>query len=79
MPGRRYEVHVRGAIPADVLVEVQGAHQGFEVQTVLSGVVRDQAHLQGLLLRLHSLGLEVLEMRQVSGGPPPPRDIPQAR
>lgn len=77
MPERRYEVHVRGVVPDDVLDEVRGAHRGLAVRTVLSGVVRDQADLQGLLLRLHSLGLEVLEMRQVPDGPQP--HVPQAR
>ena len=78
MPARRYEVHVRGVVPDDVLDEVRGAHRGLEVQTVLSGMVRDQADLQGLLLRLHSLGLEVLEMRQVPDGSHSQPSIPQA-
>ena len=79
MPARRYEVHVRGVVPDDVLDEVRGAHLGLEVQTVLSGVLRDQADLQGLLLRLHSLGLEVLEMRQAPDGSQLQPGVPQAR
>ena len=79
MTARRYEVHVRGVVPDDVLDEVRGAHRGIEVQTVLSGMVRDQADLQGLLLRLHSLGLEVLEMRQAPGGLHAQPNVPRAR
>ncbi|MCU0296257.1 MAG: hypothetical protein MUD05_09425 [Candidatus Nanopelagicales bacterium] len=77
MLGRRYEIHVRGAVPEQLLAEIASAHQTLEVRTVLSGSVRDQAELQGLLLRLHSLGLELLELRQIpdaparSAGPPP--------
>jgi len=79
MPARRYEVQVRGVVPDDVFDEVRGAHRGLEVQTVLSGRVRDQADLQGLLLRLHSLGLEVLEMRQVFDGSHPQPDVAHVR
>ena len=41
---------------------------------MLSGLVRDQAELQGLLRRMHNLGLELLELRQApeepAAGPP---------
>ena len=37
-------------------------------QTVLTGVVPDQAALLGLLGWLQSLGLEVVEVRRVPGG-----------
>jgi hypothetical protein len=36
-------------------------------QTVLYGFVVDEAQLYGLLARCQSLGLHVLEMRQVPG------------
>lgn len=41
-------------------------------QTVLRGVITDQAELHGLLDRIQALGLELLEIRQVrqSSGPP---------
>jgi len=35
--------------------------------TVLRGPVRDQSDLHGLLARMQSLGLELIEIRQVSG------------
>jgi hypothetical protein len=35
------------------------------VETVLHGPVRDQAELHGLLRRLQSLGLELIEVRRL--------------
>lgn len=81
MLARAYEVQVRGAVPTRLLAEMLLAHPTLEVRTVLSGSVRDQAELQGLLRRLHSLGLELLEMRQIPyspaplDSPPPPRKL----
>ena len=66
MPERCYEVSVRGAVPEELLDEVRSALVEVESSTVLSGRVRDQAELQGVLRRLHSLGLELLEVRQVA-------------
>jgi hypothetical protein len=36
-----------------------------QVETVLHGPIRDQAELHGLLNRLQSLGLELLEVRRL--------------
>lgn len=69
---RRYEIHLRGPVPKNLLAEMQAAHPTLEVRTVLTGAVRDQAELQGLLRRLHSLGLELLEMRQIPEAPATP-------
>ena len=62
----RYEIRVDGqlskamtsAFPELDHVEMSG-------QTVLFGHVVDEAHLYGLLARCQSLGLRVLEMRQL--------------
>ena len=77
MLSRRYEIFIRGVVPADLLEEMADAHREVEAQTVLRGRVRDQAELQGLLRRLHNLGLELVELRQVpaepaDGDPPAP-------
>lgn len=49
-----YEIHVRGELPDDVLVELGGLQVSVEEpQTVLRGSIRDQAALHGILLRLH--------------------------
>jgi hypothetical protein len=38
------------------------------VETILHGPVRDQAELHGLLRRLQSLGLELIEVRRLPEG-----------
>ena len=62
-----YEVRITGVVP-DValreLDEIEVARQ--EMRTVLSGRFTDQAALYGFLHRLRSLGLEVVEVRQVA-------------
>jgi hypothetical protein len=66
---RLYEVRVTGAVPELALVDlddVEVARQ--EMRTVLSGRFPDQAALYGFLHRLRSLGLEVVEVRQVAAG-----------
>ncbi|MGC3003775.1 hypothetical protein ACPF8X_36725 [Streptomyces sp. G35A] len=62
----RYEIRVDGDL-SEVLVEVfpELDHVTMSGQTLLFGQVVDEAHLYGLLARCQSLGLRVLEMRQV--------------
>ena len=48
MLSRRYEIFVRGVVPADLLEEMADAHREIEAQTVLRGRVRDQAELPEL-------------------------------
>jgi hypothetical protein len=65
---RMYEVRVTGLVPNKVLVglgDIEVANQ--ELRTVLSGRFPDQAALYGFLHRLRSLGLDVVEVRQVAG------------
>jgi len=40
-------------------------------ETVLTGLLEDQAALFGAVARIEALGLELLELRQVSAGPVP--------
>jgi len=64
---RTYEVRITGAVSDAALADldhVAVARQ--EVRTVLSGRFEDQAALYGFLHRLRSLGLEVVEIRQVA-------------
>ena len=64
-----YEVRITGVVPEAALAgldDVEVARQ--EVRTVLSGRFTDQAALYGFLHRLRSLGLEVVEVRQVASG-----------
>jgi len=75
MPARSYEIRIRGRIPPAELEEFEGL-QSVAVEpaeTALRGRIRDQAALQGFLTRLHSLGLELLEVRRL---PEPSRPGP---
>ncbi|MER6347229.1 hypothetical protein ACWC10_34620 [Streptomyces sp. NPDC001595] len=62
----RYEIRVEGHL-SETLVRVfpELNHVVMSGQTVLYGPVVDEAHLYGLLARCQSLGLRVLEMRQM--------------
>ncbi|POX54447.1 hypothetical protein C3489_13300 [Streptomyces sp. Ru71] len=62
----RYEIRVEGHVSetlAKVFPELD--HVMISGQTVLYGPVVDEAHLYGLLARFQSLGLRVVEMRQL--------------
>lgn len=64
---RVYQVRVTGLLPRSVLDElgdVEVATQ--ELRTVLSGHFPDQAALYGFVNRLRALGLDVVEVRQVT-------------
>jgi hypothetical protein len=64
-----YEIHVHGTIPAEVLPEFEDLSARVEpAETVLAGDLPDQAALFGVLARLQSLGLELVEMRRVPTG-----------
>jgi hypothetical protein len=69
---RIYEVRIIGVMPdsaLECLDDVDVARQ--EMRTVLSGRFVDQAALYGFLQRLRSLGLEVVEVREVVARPEP--------
>jgi hypothetical protein len=64
---RRYEIRVEGHLGADwgewfggltVTTDAQG-------QTVLTGPIRDQAALYGLLVQLRDLGLTLLSLQRI--------------
>jgi hypothetical protein len=77
---RCYEIHVRGEIPSEALSEFEGMTTFTEpAATVLSGIVEDQAALQGVLNRIHALGLELVEVRRLPDTPPPPAVPPSAQ
>jgi hypothetical protein len=61
-----YEISVSGELPTTVLEEVE--HFSVEVvpvRTVMRGPVADQAALHGIINRLQSLGLELIEVRRI--------------
>lgn len=63
---RYYEIRVRGHIRPDELIEFENVTAVAQFsETVLRGLVIDQAALQGMLRRLHVLGLDLIEVRRV--------------
>jgi hypothetical protein len=72
-----YELRVRGPVPTDVLEEIGAEDMGEEPPlTILRTEPTDQPGLHGMLQRLRSLGLELLEVRATTApgtfgdGPP---------
>ncbi|MEV0170055.1 hypothetical protein AB0I00_02850 [Streptomyces sp. NPDC050803] len=62
----RYEIRIEGHVSetlAKAFPELN--HVVMAGQTVLYGPVVDEAHLYGLLARFRSVGLRVVEMRQL--------------
>jgi hypothetical protein len=65
-PVPRYEIRVRGRVSDAALSTFEG--MDFETaptETVLHGPVVDQTGLHGLLDRIQSLGLELIEVRRL--------------
>jgi hypothetical protein len=61
-----YEIRVRGRISNGALERLEGLEGApAGVETVLRGPVRDQAELHGLLDRVRTLGLELVELRRL--------------
>lgn len=65
MTASRYEIRVRGRLSEALLPSFPDLTARVPVETVLSGPVEDQAALHGLLERIESLGLELVEVRQL--------------
>lgn len=65
-PHMQYEIRVEGHL-SETLSEAfpEMDHVLISGQTILFGPVVDEAHLYGLLARCRSLGLRVVEMRQL--------------
>jgi len=65
-PGPVYEIRIAGLVPPGELADLPDlVLTEQELRTVLTGSFEDQAALHGFLLRLQSLGLELLEVRSV--------------
>lgn len=70
-PGRpaRYEIRVDGILDerwADWFGGLQVSSDG--TQTVIAGLLPDQAALHGLLARVRDLGLSLISVRQLDAG-----------
>jgi hypothetical protein len=68
VPSSDYEIRVVGILPPEVLLDFDGFDAVVEpVETILHGPLRDQAALHGLLARLETFGVQVVEVRRLHG------------
>jgi hypothetical protein len=72
--GGDYEIRIKGRLSDSLLAAFEGLTATVEpVETVLYGPVKDQSTLHGLLDRIQSLGLELVEIRRL---PTAPEELP---
>ena len=72
VPSSYYEIRVIGVLPPEALLDFDRLTASVEpVESVVHGPIRDQAALQGLLMRLETLGIEVVEVRRLHEQQPP--------
>ena len=64
MAGATYELRLRGALSRHALSVFD--EMEMHSDTIVTGVVQDQAALHGLLERIRDLGLELLDVHQVT-------------
>jgi len=75
--GGSYEIRVRGRLSDSLVAAFEGMRASVEpVETVLHGPVEDQSALYGLLERIQSLGLELVEVRRLPDAPGEPELTP---
>jgi hypothetical protein len=66
MAASKYEFRIRGRLSEPLLERFDSLQSDIErVDTVLHGSVRDQAELHGIIERVQSLGLELIEVRRL--------------
>ena len=71
-----YEFTVTGVVPDSTLIEIEGmrviattrSSPHRPAQTVMRGPVPDQAALHGIMNRLQSIGLDIVEVRRLVNG-----------
>jgi hypothetical protein len=72
VPSSYYEIRVAGVLPPEALLDFDRLVASVEpVETVVHGPLRDRAALHGLLARLETLGVQVLEVRRLQRRDPP--------
>ena len=76
MPSSYYEIRVTGVLPPEALLDFDRLTASVEpVETVLHGPLRDQAALNGLLARLETFGVQILEIRRLQDRDPPASEL----
>jgi hypothetical protein len=74
VPSSYYEIRVAGVVPPEALLDFERLNASVEpVETVVNGLLQDQAALHGLLARLETFGVQVIEVRRLQE-----RDFPDA-
>jgi hypothetical protein len=72
VPSSYYEIRVTGVLPPEALLDFGRLTASVEpVETVLHGPIQDQAALNGLLARLETFGVQILEIRRLQDRDPP--------
>ena len=72
MKPTQYEITVRGRLSETLMAAFDGlAATPAAAETVLRGEIADQAALYGVLDRIESLGLELLDVRRAEFPPSP--------
>ena len=72
MTSAQYEIRVTGTLPPEILLDFERLTSSVEpVGTVVHGELPDQAALYGLLARLETFGVQVLEVRRLHADPDP--------
>ena len=65
-----YEIRVTGVLPPEILLDFERLSASVEpVETVVHGPLHDQAALYGLLARLQTFGVQVVEVRRMHDPP----------
>jgi hypothetical protein len=68
--GGSYEIRIKGRLSDSTVAAFEGLTATVEpVETVLHGPIQDQSSLHGLLDRIQSLGLELVEIRRLPAAP----------
>jgi hypothetical protein len=64
-----YQIRIRGRLGRTMRTAFPDLHARTQGEdTLLTGVLPDQAALQGVLAQIGALGLELLEVRRLAGG-----------
>jgi hypothetical protein len=80
LPSSYYEIRVIGVLPPEALLDFERLNASVEpVETVLHGPLRDQAALHGLLARLQTFGVQVVEVRRLHDPAPPDPSSPNTQ
>ncbi len=67
MTSSYYEIRVTGVLPPEALLDFDRLTASVEpVETVVHGLLQDQAALNGLLARLEAFGVQVIEVRRLN-------------